>query len=84
MGTFFCTFYSICLSHYDSLYRFFYGNNPDFNEAMRAVAIQTGIPNTIIRQAEHAPGGLRSAFQNPNKFLGYTEQTYVCHPIASS
>ena len=44
----------------------------------RATSIATGIPSAIFRQAEQAPGGLQSAFQNRNKFLEYTEQIYVC------
>jgi hypothetical protein len=68
---------SIYLSH-DGLCRLIFDASPDVNVQSRANSIRSGIPNAIFRQAEQAPAGLQSVFQNPNGFLGYTEQIYVC------
>ena len=50
----------------------------DVNARSREDAIQSGIPSAIFLQAEQAPGGLQSSFRDPNKFVRYTEQIYVC------
>ena len=80
MGTFSSTFYPVCLSYHDRLCRLIFPDYPDVNVNERAGVISQGIPDAIAIQADQAPGGSQSAFQNPNKFLGYTEQIYVCYP----
>ena len=42
----------------------------------RANAIRSGTPNAIYRQAEQAPGGRDSVFQDPNGFVTFTRQVY--------
>ncbi|KAI0247423.1 hypothetical protein BJV78DRAFT_1133260 [Lactifluus subvellereus] len=49
------------------------------NVQSRANAIRSGIPNAIYRQAEQAPGGPDSVFQDPNGFLTLTRQVYTRH-----
>ena len=77
MGTFFL-YFLFTLSH-DGLCRLIFDTSTDVNIQSRANSIRSGIPNAIFRQAEQAPGGLQSVFKNPNGFLGYTEQIYVCY-----
>jgi hypothetical protein len=51
----------------------------DVNVQSRANSIRSGIPTAIFRQAQQAPGGLQSVFQNSSGFLGLTEQIYTQH-----
>ena len=69
-----------CLSHYGGLCRLVFNTSTDVNVQSRANSIKSGIPNAIFRQAQQAPGGSKSVFQNPNGFLDFTEQIYVCRP----
>lgn len=64
--------------------RLIFNTSTDVNVQSRANAIRSGIPNAIFRQAQQAPGGLTSVFQNPTGFLTYTQKIYVRHPMASS
>ena len=43
----------------------------------RATSIKSGLPNAIYHLAQHSPGGLDLAFQDPTAFVNYTEQVYV-------
>jgi hypothetical protein len=66
------------LSHHQVRpYRLVFDPSADINVQSRANSIQSGIPSAIFRQAQQAPGGLESVFQNPDGFLGYTRQIYV-------
>jgi len=56
-----------------------FDNSADINVQSRANSIKTGIPNAIFRQAQQAPGGLQSTFQDPNAFLNYTSRIYTLH-----
>ncbi|KAF8495945.1 hypothetical protein F5888DRAFT_1615206 [Russula emetica] len=56
-----------------------FDDSPDINVQSRANTIRTGIPNSIFRQAQQAPGGSTSVFQNPDGFLAYTQQIYTQH-----
>ena len=84
MGTFSCAFYyPICLSHYGhygGLCRLVFNTSTDGNVQSRADSIKSGIPNAIFHQAQLVFGGPQSVFQDPNGFLGLTEQIYVCRP----
>jgi hypothetical protein len=71
----------ICLFLMKSLYRLIFNSSPNINVQSRANAIRSGLPNAIFRQAQQAPGGLESVFQNPTGFLGYTQQIYVCRHL---
>ena len=84
MGTFSCAFYHpIYLFHYVGLCRLVFNTSTDGNVQSRADSIKSGIPNAIFHQAQLVFGGPQSVFQDPNGFLGLTEQIYVSS-IASS
>ncbi|KAH9036492.1 hypothetical protein EDB85DRAFT_1940369 [Lactarius pseudohatsudake] len=51
----------------------------NINIQSRANSIRSGIPNAIFRQAQQAPGGLDSVFQDPRIFVDYTTQIYTRH-----
>ena len=63
------------------LYRLIFDPSNNINVQSRANSIQSGIPHAIFRSAEQSPQGLESVFQDPNGFLGYTSQVYVCHRL---
>jgi len=56
-----------------------FNNSTNINIQSRANAIRSGLPNAIFRQAQQAPNGLNSVFQNPDGFLTYTRQIYTQH-----
>ncbi|KAH9020401.1 hypothetical protein EDB85DRAFT_2004998 [Lactarius pseudohatsudake] len=56
-----------------------FNNSADINIQSRAISIRSGIPNAIFRQAQQAPGGLDSVFQDPRIFVNYTTQIYTRH-----
>ncbi|KAH9031725.1 hypothetical protein EDB84DRAFT_1492177 [Lactarius hengduanensis] len=56
-----------------------FNNSGNINIQSRANSIRSGIPNAIFRQAQQAPGGLDSVFQDPRIFVDYTTQIYTRH-----
>ncbi|KAH8984541.1 hypothetical protein EDB86DRAFT_2810702 [Lactarius hatsudake] len=56
-----------------------FNSSGNINIQSRANSIRSGIPNAIFREAEQAPGGLNSVFQDPNIFVNYTTQIYTRH-----
>ncbi|KAH8985316.1 hypothetical protein EDB92DRAFT_1377530, partial [Lactarius akahatsu] len=56
-----------------------FNNSADINIQSRAISIRSGIPNAIFRQAQQAPGGPDSVFQDPRIFVNYTTQIYTRH-----
>ncbi|KAH9023391.1 hypothetical protein EDB85DRAFT_1870740 [Lactarius pseudohatsudake] len=60
-------------------YRLIFNNSADINIQSRAISIRSGIPNAIFRQAQQAPGGLDSVYQDPRIFVNYTTQIYTRH-----
>lgn len=56
-----------------------FNSSSNINVQSRANAIRSGIPNAIFRQAQQAPGGLDSVFQDPKSFVTYTTQIYTRH-----
>jgi len=63
------------------LCRLLFNTSTNINIQSRANAIKSGLPNAIFRKAQQDFGGLQSVFQNPNGFLDYTTQIYVCHRL---
>jgi len=74
-------FASSRVSYRTCLCRLIFDSSTDINVQSRANAIRSGIPGAIFRQAQQAPDGLQSTFQNPNGFLNYTRRIYVCHHL---
>ncbi|KAI0262062.1 hypothetical protein BC834DRAFT_892909 [Gloeopeniophorella convolvens] len=54
-----------------------FDNSTNLNIMSRSISIKTGVPNAIFRQAQQAPGGPLSVFQDPNGFLNYTTTIYT-------
>ncbi|KAI9450036.1 hypothetical protein BJY52DRAFT_1304974 [Lactarius psammicola] len=56
-----------------------FNNSANINVQSRANAIRSGIPGAIFRQAQQAPGGIDSVFQDPKTFVDYTTLIYTRH-----
>ncbi|KAI9439330.1 hypothetical protein H4582DRAFT_1948548 [Lactarius indigo] len=56
-----------------------FNSSTNINIQSRANSIRSGIPNAIFRQAQQAPGGPNSVFQDPKIFVDYTTQIYTRH-----
>ncbi|KAH9052759.1 hypothetical protein EDB87DRAFT_1655642 [Lactarius vividus] len=56
-----------------------FNHSGNINIQSRANSIRSGIPNAIFRQAQQAPGGSNSVFQDPRIFVDYTTQIYTRH-----
>jgi hypothetical protein len=57
----------------------FFNSSGSINVQSRANSVKSGVPNAIFRQAQQAPGGLDTAFQNPQLFVNYTKEVYTLH-----
>ncbi|KAJ7271966.1 hypothetical protein B0H12DRAFT_1228827 [Mycena haematopus] len=58
-------------------------SNDSFVQA-RAVSIGAGVSGAIFRFAAQLPGGVQSTFNDPNGFLGITQQVYTQHLAISA